>query len=265
MTGKKQETEVLNAFGVDPNETDTDADGLAAETIKLYREEYATVVEAKSMAELKIGRHLLEKYFDNDPNRVEEGKFSPYKDKSWQKVKVHADWPWKSETAMRNLLRLAVQDHWLKSREYEVNYEKVKATHLVMLLRVPKDKLDEKIKLLDKIQAYTDGTYPTKLLNTEINKLNPKNKWNRPAALLTEVDSIKSILEGKFTKDFLEIVNKDVDDLSEKQKTTLIGDIDGAIEKFKDMIKDLNEAKKALRYKKPKPKHEDKPMPGMAA
>ena len=27
----------------------------------------------------------------------------------------------------------------------------------------------------------------------------------------------------------------------------------------------LNEAKKALRYKKPKPKHEDKPQPGMAA
>jgi hypothetical protein len=265
MSEKKVESEVLNAFGVDRNETDTEADSLTAETMKLYYEEYATVVEAKSMAELKIGRHLLAKFFDNDPQRVENNKFCPYKDKSWQKVKVHADWPWKSDTAMRNLLRLAIQDRWLTSREYEVNYGKVKATHLVMLLRVPKEKLEEKIKLLDKIQAYADGTYPTKALNAEINKLNPKTKWTRPAELLTGIASIKSIIDGKFTDTFMETINRDVDDLSEKQKTELIGDIEGAINKFRDMIKDLNEAKKALRYKKPKPKHEDKPQPGMAA
>jgi|GEM_PF-6850935 len=266
MSEKVVESKVLNAFGVDKGETDPDADKLAAETMALFYDEYAKVDEQLAMAKLAIGKHMLKEFFDNEPKRVEEGKFSPYKDKSWQKVRIHADWPWKSETAMRNLLRLAVQDRYLSEQEYVVDYTKVNATHLTLLLRVPEKKLDEKIKLLDKIKSYDKGVYPTAQLNQDIKALLPKPaKWTRPSELLKDISTIKNIFEQKFTETFLKTVNQDVDELSPKQKNTLTTEIDDAIEQFKKAIADLNTAKKALRYKKPKPKHEDKPQPGMAA
>jgi hypothetical protein len=165
-------TKAKTVIPADASENEKDAKGRVAATMVLFREKAEHLNEETNKANMEMAIHIFEKYFDNDPERIEVNKFHPHKAQAWKLLKEEEDWPWKSDTGMRNLLRGAVQKVQLTEKGCDVEqYAKVTWTHLTMLLRVADS--DKKIELLNAIQNY-DGTYTTAMLNAEINKYNKK-------------------------------------------------------------------------------------------
>ncbi len=252
----------------DASENEKDAKGRVAKTMELFREKAANLIEETNKANMVIAIHILEKYFDNDPKRIEDNKFHPHKAQAWKLLKDEHDWPWKSDTGMRNLLRGAVQKVQVMEKNCDVEqYTKVTWTHLTMLLRVAD--IDKKIELLNAIQNY-DGTYTTAMLNAEINKYNKKPSKPLPSTVLGTLEPIRQLLDmnnGTFNEDFLNVLVQIKDNpkqIAETKKEGLKGVIDAAILQLRNFVDDLRDARRVITLKKGAPTHDAKPVPGQA-
>ncbi len=119
---------------------------LTAEEVKLLDEAVAFInqqANAPAKSLIEIGKYLLDKFFENDPKKVDDR--APRKGISLRKLAEHEDISMNHQT-LSNAVKLAAQEHLFEAPKYQSLTE----SHKLLLFRLGK-KDKEKIKFADKV------------------------------------------------------------------------------------------------------------------
>jgi hypothetical protein len=195
------------------------------------REDYAR-------AHIKVGKVLHEIFFNSTLELKEVEGLHPYKARarSWKSLMAKTD-DFLKPSAVRNLLRCAVQDKWFE--EEKVDTTALKYTHLVLLSRL--DNNDTKKELIGKIQQ--EG-WSVRALQENL----PDRPGETPPTLGESLTATAKWIKQVNNDNFLEDITT-IHELSPKlaverldQVNSLIKNLDFALERLRHYKKELKAA-----------------------
>lgn len=198
----------------------------------------------ESEVKVEIGKFLFENYFNSDKSLVEGGDFHPYKKRSYDALEASSEWPFK-RTTVRNMLKCAVQDQWLRSTRIRIDH--LNFTHQVRLTRLPND--DVKKQLIKRIR---DEQMSTRDLEYAINQIKTKGKTALPETFNDIIEGydkwMAPLLEEEFIVDLTKAKNNDPNEpVALSRRKEMRKTLSDMIEKFEQALALLQSAKATLK------------------